>query len=59
MTVDTHMCLSIVLLVNKFQYRLKEIKKTMYVVKPSFIVQDRLLCHEKSYFLCSREITLT
>ena len=44
----TCVCLSIVLLVNKFHYWLAGSKNTTYVVKPSFIVQDKLTCHENS-----------
>ena len=41
MTVGTRMCLSVVLLVNKFYYWLSGFKRTTYVVKPSFIVQEK------------------
>ena len=37
MTGGTSVCLSVVLLVNKFQYWLAGGKKTTFVVKPSFM----------------------
>ena len=46
-TGGTCIFLSVFLLVNKFQYWLSGSWKT-YVVKPSFIVQEKLLFHEKS-----------
>ena len=37
MTGSTLMCLSVVIFVNKFHYWLELSKKTIYVVKPSFL----------------------
>ena len=54
MTGGTCMCLSVVLFVNKFHYRLAGMWKTTYIVKPSFILQEILLCHE-NYSLCVKE----
>ena len=41
MIVGEYMCLSIVVLVIKFHYRLEGRENTTYVVKPSFTVQDK------------------
>ena len=47
MTGGTSMFLSVVLLVNKFHFRLVGKKRTTNVVKPSY-VQEKSLCHENS-----------
>ena len=44
------MCLYVVLLINKFHYWLSGIKNTADVVKNSFVVQDKLIYHEKYCF---------
>ena len=49
MTGSTRVRLSVVLLINNFHYWLVESKKTMFVVKRSFIVKYKLLCHENSF----------
>ena len=41
MTGGTSLCLSVLLLINKFQLRLAGFKNTMCVVKPSYVVQDK------------------
>ena len=47
------MCLSVfVLLVNKSHYWLVGRENTTYVLKPSCIVQEKLLCHENSCLVC-------
>ena len=52
MTRGTRMCLYIVLLVNKFQYWLVGSKYIAYVEKPSFVLQNKLIYHEKYCFVC-------
>ena len=53
------MCLSGVLLVNKYHYWfIWKYKMANFVVKPSVIVQEKWLCHEKYCFLCERETSL-
>ena len=46
----TCMCIFVVLLVNKCHYWLSGRKTTTYIVKPYFIVQEKLLCHENYCF---------
>ena len=52
MTEGTRICLYIVLLVDKFHYWLAGSKNTAYVIKSSFVVQDKLNFHENSCFVC-------
>ena len=48
----TCMCLSVVLLVNKYHYWLgQKGKMATFVVKPSVILQDKLICHRNSFFI--------
>ena len=51
MTGGTSMCVYVVLLVHKVHFWLEGSKNTAYVVKTSFVVQDKLMYHEK-YFFC-------
>ena len=48
----TCMYLSVVLLFNNFHYQLTGKKKTAYMVKTSFIVQEKWFCHENFCFMC-------
>ena len=59
MTVGTRTYVYVVLLVNKCHYWLAVSETTTYVVKPSFIIQEKLICHENSCFVCLGEITFS
>ena len=52
LTGGTRMCLYVVLLVNKFHYWLAGSKNTEYVLKTYFVLQDKLIYHENSCFVC-------
>ena len=51
MTWGTRMCLYVFWLVNKFHNWLAGSKNTAYVLKPSFVLQDKLIYHENSCFV--------
>ena len=50
MTGGTRTCLSVVLLEIRVTIGYQEGKNITYIVKPSFVVQDKLICHENSWF---------
>ena len=52
MAGGTRICLYVSWLVNKFHYWLAGSKCIAYVLKPSSILQDKLIYHKNSCFVC-------